>query len=132
MIYPPFELRCLKHAHEAFLQKSTVGETKDIFNDPDGKLSNNTAPVLLSKIDNTKPFTLTAKVSPGCTAKGLYNASVLFLYVNDDLGQKFCFGQDEHGKHCIVTVRTVGTSDDNNHDVVTVSTVSPMRIITNI
>ena len=29
----------------------------DNFNDPDGKLSNSTAPVLLTKIDNTKPFT---------------------------------------------------------------------------
>ncbi|KOS06982.1 hypothetical protein AM493_13775 [Flavobacterium akiainvivens] len=95
-----------------------VGAKKDYFNDPDGKLSNNTAPILLTEVDNTKPFTLTAKVTPGFTEKGLYNAGVLYMYVNDDLYQKFCFEQDERGKHRVVTVRTIGTSDDNNHDVV--------------
>lgn len=28
------------------------------------------------------------------------------------------FEQDERGKHRVVTVRTVGTSDDNNHEVI--------------
>jgi regulation of enolase protein 1 (concanavalin A-like superfamily) len=94
------------------------GARKDYFNDPDGKLSNNTAPILLTEVDNTKPFTFTAKVTPGFTPKGLYNAGVLYIYVNDGLWQKHCFEQDERGKHRIVTVRTIGTSDDNNHDVV--------------
>lgn len=95
-----------------------AGEKSDYFSDPDGKLSNTTAPMLLSKVDNTKPFTLTAKVTPEFTAKGLYNAGVLYIYVNDSFYQKFCFEQDERGNHRIVTVRTMGTSDDNNHDVV--------------
>ncbi|MFT2008130.1 DUF1349 domain-containing protein [Pontibacter sp. 13R65] len=95
-----------------------VGEKKDYFNDPNGKLSNNTAPILLSKIDNTKPFTLVSKVTPGFTAEGMYNAGVLYLYVNDNLWQKHCFEQDERGKHRVVTVRTINTSDDNNHDVI--------------
>jgi len=95
-----------------------AGEKSDYFSDPDGKLSNNTAPMLLSKVDNTKPFTLTAKVTPDFTEKGLYNAGVLYLYVNDSFYQKFCFEQDERGNHRVVTVRTMGTSDDNNHDVV--------------
>ncbi|MGE8343903.1 MAG: DUF1349 domain-containing protein [Flavobacterium sp.] len=95
-----------------------AGEKSDYFSDPDGKLSNTTAPMLLSKIDNTKPFTLTAKVTPEFTAKGLYNAGVLYIYANDNLYQKFCFEQDERGNHRMVTVRTMGTSDDNNHDVV--------------
>ncbi|MEI6949211.1 DUF1349 domain-containing protein [Paraflavisolibacter sp. H34] len=99
--------------------KFSVGEKKDFFNDPDGKLSNNTAPVLLSVVDNTKPFTLTAKVTPEFTPTGLYSAGVLYLYVNDSLYHKFCFEQDERGKHRVVTVRTRGTSDDNNHDIVT-------------
>lgn len=100
-----------------------VGEKKDYFSDPNNKLSNNTAPILLSKIDNTKPFTLTAKVSPKFTETGLYNAGVLYLYVHDNFYQKFCFEQDERGNHRIVTVRTIGTSDDNNHDIVQGKTV---------
>lgn len=100
-----------------------VGEKKDYFSDPNNKLSNNSAPILLSKLDNTKPFTLTAKVSPEFTKSGLYNAGVLYLYVNDSFYQKFCFEQDERGNHRIVTVRTIGTSDDNNHDIVEGKTV---------
>jgi uncharacterized protein len=96
--------------------KFSVGEKKDYFNDPDGKLSNNTAPILLTKIDNTKPFTLTAKVTPGFTKTGLYNAGVLYVYRNDNHYQKFCFEQDERGDHRVVSVRTITTSDDNNHD----------------
>lgn len=97
-----------------------VGAKKDFFCDPnDNKLSNNTAPILLAKVDNTKPFTLVAKVTPGFTAKGLYNAGVLYLYVNDRRWHKLCFEQDERGNHRMVSVRTIGTSDDNNHDVVT-------------
>lgn len=96
-----------------------VGEKKDYFNDPDGKLSNNTAPILLTKIDNTKPFTLTAKVTPGFTKTGLYNAGVLYIYKNDNHYQKFCFEQDERGDHRVVSVRTITTSDDNNHDKIT-------------
>lgn len=95
-----------------------VGEKKDYFSDPDGKLSNNTAPILLTEVDNRQPFTLVAKVTPTFTPAGLYNAGVLYLYTNDNLYQKFCFEQDERGKHRLVTVRTIGTSDDNNHDVV--------------
>ncbi|WP_083729357.1 DUF1349 domain-containing protein [[Flexibacter] sp. ATCC 35208] len=95
-----------------------VGEKKDYFNDPDGKLSDNTAPLLLSQVDNTKPFTLTVKVTPNFTQTGTYNAGVLYIYVNDSLYQKQCFEQDERGKHRVVTVRTKGTSDDNNHDIV--------------
>jgi len=93
-----------------------VGEKKDYFSDPNGKLSNNTAPILLAEVDNTKPFTLISKVTPTFTEKGLYNAGVLYIYVHDSFYQKFCFEQDERGKHRIVSVRTIGTSDDNNHD----------------
>jgi regulation of enolase protein 1 (concanavalin A-like superfamily) len=100
-----------------------VGAKKDFFCDPnDNKLSNNTAPILLAQVDNTKPFTLVARVTPGFTAKGLYNAGVLYLYVNDRRWHKLCFEQDERGNHRMVSVRTIGTSDDNNHDVVTAPT----------
>lgn len=96
-------------------------EKQDFFCDPNGEaLSNNTAPLLLTQVDNTKPFTLTAKVTPRFTATGTYNAADLFVFANDTLWQKFAFEQDERGKHRIVSVRTRGTSDDNNHDVLTV------------
>lgn len=52
------------------------------------------------------------------TPSGQYNAGVLYIYVNDSLYHKFCFEQDERGRHRVVTVRTRGTSDDNNHDIV--------------
>ncbi|RGN33271.1 DUF1349 domain-containing protein [Bacteroides oleiciplenus] len=100
------------------------GAKKDFFCDPnDGKLSNNTAPLLLAKVDNTQPFTITAKVTPGFTATGTYNAADLFVFSNDTLWQKFAFEQDERGRNRIVTVRTNGTSDDNNHEEVTAASV---------
>lgn len=98
-------------------------EKRDIFSDPNGKLSNNTIPMLLRSVDNTKPFTLTAKVTPGFTKEGLYNAANLMVFANDSLWQKLCFEQDERGHHRIVSVRTRGTSDDNNHQQLTSPTV---------
>ena len=79
--------------------------------------------MLLIPTDNTKPFTLTAKVTPEFTAEGLYNAADLFVYVNDTLWQKLAFEQDEYGNHRIVSVRTQGTSDDNNHDKIDAKSV---------
>jgi len=90
----------------------------DYFNDPnDGKLSQDDSAILLTEVDNTKPFTFSAKMKPGFTKDGLYNAAALFVYASDSLYQKFCFEQDERGNHRVVTVRTIGTSDDNNHEV---------------
>lgn len=89
---------------------------RDYFSDPDGKLSNNTAPVLLTQVNNRQPFTLIAKVTP--TFLETYDAGVLYLYVRDDWWQKFAFERDERARTRIVSVRTIGTSDDNNHDVV--------------
>ncbi len=96
----------------------TTGEKTDYFSDPNGKLSNTTAPILLTQVDNSQPFTFTAKVTPGFTENDVYNAGVLYVYVNDSFFQKLCYEQDERGKHRIVSVRTVGTSDDSNHDIV--------------
>lgn len=94
-------------------------EKTDLFIDPnDAKLTANTAKVLFAEVDNTKPFTFSARMKPGFTSDGLYHAADLIVMANDTLYQKFCFEQDERGKHRVVTVRTVGTSDDNNHDVV--------------
>ncbi|MDH6306713.1 regulation of enolase protein 1 (concanavalin A-like superfamily) [Parabacteroides sp. PF5-5] len=96
----------------------TAKEKTDYFSDPNGKLSNTSAPILLTDVDNTKPFTFTAKVTPGFNEQDVYNAGVLYVYANDSFFQKHCFEQDERGKHRIVTVQTVGTSDDSNHDIV--------------
>jgi regulation of enolase protein 1 (concanavalin A-like superfamily) len=88
----------------------------DNFNDPDGKLSNNTAPVLLSRVNNTKPFTLSAKVTP--TFLETYDAGTMYVYFNEKYWLKFAFERDERMRTRIVSVRTIETSDDNNHDVV--------------
>lgn len=94
---------------------------RDNFRDPNGELSNNTAPMLLSKVDNTKPFTFTAKVTP--TFHETYDAGALYIWVRDDLWLKMAMERDERGRTRLVTVRTTGTSDDNNHDVVTTKSV---------
>lgn len=97
----------------------TAPEGTDLFIDPNGgKLTATTAKVLFAEIDNTKPFTFSARIKPGFTKDGLYNQGNLIVLANDTLWQKFCFEQDERGKHRVVTVRTVGTSDDNNHEVI--------------
>jgi regulation of enolase protein 1 (concanavalin A-like superfamily) len=94
---------------------------RDNFIDPDGKLSNNTAPVLLAPVDNTKPFTLTAKVTPQFLST--YDAGATYIWVKDTLWFKFAMERSEDGRIRIVSVRTNGTSDDNNHDVVTAKSV---------
>ena len=60
----------------------------DYFNDPnDGKLSQDDSAILLTEVDNTKPFTFSAKMKPGFTKDGLYNAAALFVYASDSLYQ---------------------------------------------
>ena len=88
----------------------------DFFRETDGTTSYGNAPVLLSAIDNGKPFTFTARVRPGLHAT--YDAGALYLWKSDKHWLKFAFERDERGFSRIVTVRTNGTSDDNNHDVV--------------
>lgn len=92
---------------------------RDIFNDPNGKLPVLTAPAVFAEVDNTKPFTVSVKVQPEFTPDGTYNAGDILVVASDSLYQKLCFEQDERGAHRVVSVRTVGTSDDNNHDVIT-------------
>jgi len=94
---------------------------RDNFRDPDGKFSSNNAPVLLTEVDNTKPFTLKAKLTP--TFLDTYDAGTLYIWVRDDLWLKMAMERDERGRVRIVSVRTNGTSDDNDHDVVTSKTV---------
>lgn len=88
----------------------------DYFNEPDGTLSYSTAPVLLTKIDNSQPFTFTAKVTP--TFVDTYDAGAMYVFLNKNWWFKFAFERDELKRTRAVTVRTIETSDDNNHDVI--------------
>ena len=95
-----------------------AGERTDLFCDPKGVATNTTAPLLSTSVDNTKPFTFTVKVEPQFTPDGTYSAGAILAFVDKKHWQKLCFEQDEDGKHRIVTVRTIDTSDDNNHESV--------------
>ena len=53
---------CVAVKGDSILEFSCV-EKRDFFRDPNGSVSDN-APILLSAIDNTKPFTFTAKITP--------------------------------------------------------------------
>jgi len=92
------------------------GAKTDFFNEADGKQKYSNAPMLLTKIDNKEPFTFIAKVTPEFAET--YDAGAVYIYVNNDRWLKFAFEMDERKQTRIVTVRTNGTSDDNNHDVV--------------
>lgn len=92
---------------------------QDYFIDPNQNiLTKKSIPAILFEVDNTKPFTMSAKVIPTFTKEGLYNAADFLVFVNDTLAQKLCYEQDEYGGHRVVSVRTQGTSDDNNHDLI--------------
>lgn len=93
------------------------GAQSDFFNAPDGSVRLASAPLLLKKIDNTKPFTFTAIVKPGFV--NTYDAGAVYLFCDEELWLKFAFEMDERGYTRLVTVRTKGTSDDNNHDAIT-------------
>lgn len=87
----------------------------DYFNPPDQGEAIHSAPILLTQVDNTKPFTFTARVTPAHVAT--YDAGAIYLYYDDHLWHKFAFERDERGRNRIVTVRTSFMSDDNNHDM---------------
>ena len=55
--------------------KFVAGPQTDYFRSPDGTAINN-SPVIFTEIDNTKPFTFTAKVEPQFTLTGTYSAGV--------------------------------------------------------
>lgn len=98
--------------------KFVAGPQTDYFRSPDGEIVNSSA-IIFTETDNTRPFTFTAKVQPCFTQTGTYSAGVLYAYENDLHCQKLCFEQDEYGDHRVLTVRTIGTSDDNNHQIIT-------------
>lgn len=93
----------------------------DYFNEPDESAQYGNAPLLLTKLDNTGPFTFTATMAPEFTTT--YDAGAVYLYFDSGHWLKFAFEQDERGNKRIVTVRTRGTSDDNNHDIINQSAI---------
>lgn len=118
--------RCLNNAAQHVTMNAdriiiAGGAKTDYFNDPEGSAPANTAPVLLSEVDNTKPFTFAAKVTPSFDTT--YDAGTFYIFSSNQLWQKFAFEMDERGRTRIVSVRTMDTSDDNNHDVITQETV---------
>jgi hypothetical protein len=92
------------------------GAKTDFFNEPDGKHKYANAPMLLTLLNNKEPFTFTARVCPEFAET--YDAGAVYVFVNEDKWLKFAFEMDEKKRTRMVTVRTNGTSDDNNHDVV--------------
>jgi regulation of enolase protein 1 (concanavalin A-like superfamily) len=74
------------------------------------------APLLLKSVDNTKPFTFSCKTTPVHQVK--YDAGMAFIFVDEKKWLKFAFEADERMNKRLVTVKTAGYSDDNNHDAV--------------
>lgn len=99
----------------------TSGANTDYFNAPNGTEKYGNAPVLLTAVDNTRPFTFTTQVTPAFDST--YDAGAVYVFVDDNHWQKFAFELDERQASRIVTVRTVDTSDDNNHEVIAHPTV---------
>lgn len=109
------------------MQKDSTGiilncsRSTDFFIDPDGTYEFANAPLLLKKVDNTKPFTFTVEMKPEHKVK--YDAGMAFVYIDNKHWLKFAFEADERMNTRIVTVRTNETSDDNNHSIVENETV---------
>ncbi|SES73170.1 DUF1349 domain-containing protein [Thorsellia anophelis] len=92
---------------------SSIAKT-DFFNAPDDSYTANNAPLLLTKIDNNKPFVLSCKVLP--TFKQKYDAGALFFYDNNQKWLKLAFELDDSYNKRIVSVKTDQYSDDCNHE----------------
>ncbi len=99
---------------------SSTKET-DYFIEPGGAYEKANAPLLLRKIDNTKSFTFTTKLTPEHDVK--YDAGMAFIYVDEKHWLKFAFEADEQMNTRMVTVKTNESSDDNNHETVKEKTV---------
>lgn len=92
------------------------GAKTDFFNAPNGTEKYANAPMVLKPINNKEPFTFTIKVSPQFSET--YDAGAIYMFNNNEKWLKFAFEMDERKLTRIVTVRTNGTSDDNNHDII--------------
>src|SRR6476619_3288499 len=70
---------------------SSTKET-DYFIEPGGAYEKANAPLLLRKINNTRPFTFIVKLAPEHKVK--YDAGMAFIYVNEKHWLKFAFEAD--------------------------------------
>ena len=86
------------------------------FISPDGGRSEATAPILLTEIDNTQPFTFTTRLESKISK--IYDAGTVYIYLDNSRWLKYAFECDEKYRFRVVTVRTEGSSDDNNHDII--------------
>lgn len=93
------------------------GAKSDFFIAANGTEKYASAPILLTPINNREPFTFEVKVTPEW--QETYDAGALYVFEQTDKWLKFAFEMDERKSTRMVTVRTLGASDDNNHDVVT-------------
>src|SRR5215471_885770 len=67
----------LQKQNDKFIMVST--KETDYFIDPAGSYEKSNAPLLLKRIDNTKPFTFTTKLTAEHKVK--YDAGMAFIYV---------------------------------------------------
>ncbi|MDU1891475.1 MAG: DUF1349 domain-containing protein [Dysgonomonas sp.] len=86
------------------------------FISPDGSRFEASAPILLTEIDNTKAFTFTTRMESAI--EKIYDAGKVYIYVDNNRWLKYAFERDEKNRCRVVTVRTEGSSDDNNHDII--------------
>lgn len=86
------------------------------FISPDGSRFEATAPILLTEIDNQKPFTFTTRLESNI--EKIYDAGTVYIFVDNKNWLKYAFECDEKKRNRVVTVRTVNSSDDNNHDII--------------
>lgn len=93
----------------------------DFFNTPYGNDKFSNAPLLIAPLNNNEPFTFVAKLTPEFS--DTYDAGAIFIFINNDLWQKFAFEMDEKKRTRLVTVRTIESSDDNNHEAVSEKSV---------
>ncbi|HLX92708.1 MAG TPA: DUF1349 domain-containing protein [Puia sp.] len=99
----------------------TAAGNTDFFIEPGGAYEKSDAPLLLKRVDNRRPFTFVAELRPEHHVK--YDAGMIFIFVDLKHWFKFAFEADENMNPRLVTVRTAGVSDDNNHEVFRDSTV---------
>lgn len=93
----------------------TAGAKTDLFVDPAGGSSTDTAPSALFTPPDAS-FILSARVAVAFAST--FDAGVLQIHARDDLWAKLCFEYSPERQPMIVSVVTRGTSDDCNSTVV--------------
>lgn len=126
--------KAVNHAKECYsIQDNRLvmnaGTGTNYFISPDGSRFEATAPILLTKVDNTKPFTFTTRLDN--KVEKIYDAGTVYVFVDHENWLKFAFELDEKHRRRAVTVRTENSSDDNNHDIIEQDFIY-MRISSNV